>query len=388
MAETHHVYLIPGMFGFSNLAGYDYFGHVRRALEERYADAGKKLQIDVVAPPPTASVRYRAQMLLRAIDQTAADGPIHLVGHSTGGLDIRLALSQGTNLRISKDPVSWTERVETAVSINTPHFGTPLATYFTSVAGARVLYALSLLTVISLSLSEPSLAVFARLLAGLGSIDQIFGGDLKLVSRATDVLLRFVDKEGRRAIQTYLNKIRVDQGALIQTTPEAMDLFNAATIDSPRVRYASIATGALPASALHLAQRVLRSPYAAFSGALFSTIYRFTAQQHQRYGYATLSPEAKAKLSRSIGTPVTERTSDGVVPTLSMIHDELIWSGPADHLDVLGHFYDSFRPSRHVDWLTSGADFGRPQFWRMMDALVGFQIEPANGAPEPGPREV
>jgi hypothetical protein len=216
--------------------------------------------------------------------------------------------------------------------------------------------------------------VFSRLLAGLGSLDQVFGGDLRLVSRATDVLLRFVDRDGRTAIQSYLNKIRLDQGALIQTTPEAMDLFNAATSDRGEVRYGSIATGAPLPSPLHLTQRV-RSPYSAFSAALFSTIHRFTAQQHQRYGYAPLPPADKDRLSRALGLAVNERTSDGVVPTLSMVWDQLLWCGAADHLDVLGHFHDEFRPTRHVDWLTSGAHFGRPQFWRMMDTVVRFQLE-------------
>jgi hypothetical protein len=374
MSEVHSVYLIPGMFGFATLAGYDYFGHLRSAIERRYADAGVEVRIEVVAPPPTASVRHRARILARAVHRTAGPGPIHLVGHSTGGIDVRLVLSSTRNLRVDAAELRWTERVGSAISINAPHYGTPLATYFTSVAGARVLYALSLLTVVSLSLSEPSLAIFSRLLASLGSVDQVFGGDMRVVSRATDVLLRFVDKDGRSAIQTYLNKIRIDQGALIQTTPEAMDLFNAATEDRSAVRYGSIATGAPPPSTLHLTQRV-RSPYGAFSAALFSTIHRFTAQQHKRYGYAPLLPATKDRLSRSLGATVNERTSDGVVPTLSMVWDQLLWCGAADHLDVLGHFHDEFRPSRHVDWITSGADFGRPQFWRMMDTLVRFQLE-------------
>jgi pimeloyl-ACP methyl ester carboxylesterase len=374
MSEVHSVYLIPGMFGFAQLAGYDYFGHVRSAIERRYADAGLQVSIEVVAPPPTASLRYRARLLARAVHRTAGPGPIHLVGHSTGGIDVRLVLSSTRNLRVDPSELRWTERVRSAVSINAPHYGTPLATYFTSVAGARVLYALSLLTVVSLSLGEPSLAIFSRLLAGLGSIDQVFGGDLRLISRATDVLLRFVDSDGRSAIHSYLNKIRLDQGALIQTTPEAMDLFNAATEDRGAVRYGSIATGAPPPGALDITKRV-RSPYGAFSAALFSTIHRFTAQQHQRYGYAPLPPVTRERLSRSLGWSVNERTSDGVVPTLSMVWDQLLWCGAADHLDVLGHFHDEFRPSRHVDWLTSGADFGRPQFWRMMDTLVRFQLE-------------
>ena len=391
MTDPHTVYLIPGMFGFANLAGYDYFGHVRSAIERRYADAGLAVRIEVVAPPPTASLRHRARLLARTVHRTAGPGPIHLVGHSTGGIDVRLVLSSTRNLRIDPEELRWTERVRSAVSINAPHYGTPLATYFTSVAGARVLYALSLLTVVSLSLGEPSLAIFSRLLTGLGSIDQIFGGDLRLISRATDVLLRFVDQDGRTAIQTYLNKIRLDQGALIQTTPEAMDLFNAATEDRGAVRYGSIVTGAPSAGASQLTRRV-RTPYGAFSAALFATIHRFTAQQHQRYGYAQLSPATRERLSRSLGWTVNERTSDGVVPTLSMVWDHLLWCGAADHLDVLGHFHDEFRPTRHVDWLTSGADFGRPQFWRMMDTLVRFQMEapsttspsaipPAPGAP-------
>ena len=388
MSEPHNVYLIPGMFGFAQLAGYDYFGHVRSAIERRYADAGVPVRIEVVAPPPTASLRHRARLLARTVHRTASPGPIHLVGHSTGGIDVRLVLSSTRNLRVDRAELLWTERVRSAISINAPHYGTPLATYFTSVAGARVLYALSLLTVVSLSLGEPSLAIFSRLLTGLGSIDQVFGGDLRMISRATDVLLRFVDRDGRNAIQVYLNKMRLDQGALIQTTPEAMDLFNAATEDHVAVRYGSIATGAPTPGAAVLKRRV-RTPYGAFSAALFTTIHRFTAQQHPRYGYAPLLPATRERLSRSLGWAVNERTSDGVVPTLSMVWDQLLWCGAADHLDVLGHFHDEFRPTQHTDWLTSGADFGRPQFWRLMDTVVRFQLDtPAATAPERTPPEI
>jgi hypothetical protein len=375
MSEVHRIYLIPGMFGFAQLAGYDYFGHLRRTLETLYGEAGLEVQIEVVAPPPTASLRQRARMLARVVHRSAgASGPIHLVGHSTGGIDARVVLSSSTNLRLDPEQLKWLERVRSATSINAPHYGTPLATYFTSVSGVRVLYALSLLTVVSLSLSEPSLAVFSRLLSSLGSLDQIFGGDLKVISRATDVLLRFVDQDGRSAIQTYLNKIRIDQGALIQTTPEAMDLFNAVTTDKSAVRYGSIISGAPPASAAHFTRRV-RSPYGVFSAAIFAMIHRFTAQQHPRYGYAALQADTRERISRSLGMPLNERTSDGVVPTLSMIWDRLLWCGPADHLDILGHFHDEFRPTRHVDWMTSGAQFGRPQFRRMVDTLVRFQLE-------------
>ena len=102
---------------------------------------------------------------------------------------------------------------------------------------------------------------------------------------------------------------------------------------------------------------------------------RFTLDLHATRNFVALSPEVRDRLSRALGSDVNERTSDGVVPTLSMVWERLLWCGAADHLDVLGHFHDEFRPTRHTDWLTSGADFGRPQFWRMMDTLVRFQLE-------------
>src|SRR5690606_15544029 len=180
------IYLIPGMFGFGTLAGFDYFVHMRRELEQRWADHGKRVVIEVVPTPPTSSIRYRAAMLAEQVSAHATDGaPIHLIGHSTGGLDGRLVLSPTTNLPVRDDQLEWTSRVSSLISLNSPHYGTPLAGYFATVSGTRVLYALSLLTVVSLSVGEPSLAVFSRLLAALGGVDQLLGGDSRLIGRAT-----------------------------------------------------------------------------------------------------------------------------------------------------------------------------------------------------------
>ena len=63
--------------------------------------------------------------------------------------------------------------------------------------------------------------------------------------------------------------------------PEAMDLFNAATENRKGVRYASVATAAPPPRTLRFARRV-RSPYAALTAAMYSTLYQFdsTAPPH------------------------------------------------------------------------------------------------------------
>jgi hypothetical protein len=227
--------------------------------------------------------------------------------------------------------------------------------------------------VLSLSLGEPSLAIFSRVLGGVGRIDNLIAGELKLLSRFTDSILRYVDKEARDEITDFLSKIRVDQGAVIQTMPESMDLFNATTENDQRVRYGSIASAAPPPLSLRVARRI-RSPYAALTALLYSTLYQFASQNPKVYPYARPTAREAELLRVGIDHAVNEASNDGVVPTLSMLWGELIWAGEADHLDVLGHFHDDIQPSAHTDWVTSGARFTRQRFGALLDAISAFQL--------------
>lgn len=362
------------MFGFGHLAGYDYFKHVRAGLEKRFAAAGVAARFEDVPAPPTSSLRYRSRILAATVANSAgSEGPIHLIGHSTGGLDARLVLSPTVNIGMTREQLSWRKRVVTAVTINTPHYGTPLATYFATVSGTRVLYVMSLLTVVSLTIGEPSLALFSRLMSGVGGIDSIFGGDTKLFSRVTDTVLRFVDRNGRTEIADFLSKVRIDQGAIIQIMPEAMDLFNAATEGDSGVRYGSVASAAPPPRAMRFARRV-RSPYAAFTAAIYSTLYQFSSQESEVYPYARPTQREADFLRTGMDQDVTPSSNDGIVPTLSMLWGELLWAGEADHLDVLGHFQDDQKPTQHLDWVTSGARFTRQRFGAVLDAIAEFAL--------------
>lgn len=379
-AAPHRVYFIPGMFGFGRLAGYDYFNHVRVGLERRFRALGHDVLFEDVPAPPTSSLRYRSRILATTIERTAGSaGPIHLVGHSTGGLDLRLVLSPTVRLGLDPSLLEWRARVESAVSINTPHYGTPVAGFFATVSGTRMLYALSLITVISLSLGEPSLAIFSRVLAGLGGIDSLIGNDLRLFSRVTDSVLRFVDKDARSEIGDFLSKVRVDQGGIIQLMPEAVDLFNASTEGDPKVRFGCIASAAPPPRSMRLAGRI-RSPYAAFTAAIYATLYQFASKVPDVYPYARPSERELGLLRAGIDHEIVDSTNDGIVPTLSMLHGSLIWAGEADHLDVLGHFADDSdegareSEARHRDWITSGARFSRRRFNALLDALADFQL--------------
>lgn len=374
-APLHRVYFVPGLFGFGRIAGYDYFTHMRQGLEQRFAAAGVELVCEDVPAPPTSSLRYRARVLANTVARTATEGqgPIHLVGHSTGGLDVRLVLSPQVDVGGNPDMLRWRSRVVSAVTMNTPHFGTPLAGYFATVSGTRVLYGLSLLTVVSLTLGEPSLAIFSRLLASVGGLDSLFGGDLKLFGRMTEGVLRFVEREAREEITEFLSKIRVDQGAIVQIMPEAMDLFNAVTPNAPSVRYGSVVSGAPPPRSMRFAKRI-RSPYAAMTAAVYSTLYQFSSQRARVYPYARPTPHELELFRAAMSYEVNDESNDGIVPTLSMLRDELLFAGEADHLDVLGHFHDDLEPPRHVDWINSGSRFTRRRFNAMLDAVAKFQL--------------
>jgi hypothetical protein len=260
--------------------------------------------------------------------------------------------------------------------MNTPHYGTPLAGYFATVAGTRMLYALSLLTVITLSVGEPSLAIFSKLLAGLGGVDTLLGDDARLVSRVTDMFLRVLDRQSRTEVLRYLRNIRIDQGGIIQIMPEAIDLLNAAAEDDPRVRYGCLISEAPAPTEMRFLKRLL-SPYAAATAAIYSTVYHVTAQNSKVYPYAVPNAEQLDQFRWSFGHPIDVHSNDGIVPTLSMLWGELIWAGEADHLDILGHFHDDERPAIHVDWMTSGAHMTRNRFAQAMDALSQFLLASA-----------
>jgi triacylglycerol lipase len=99
-AVPTRIYLTPGLFGFARLAGFDYLQHVQRALAERFERKGRSVEIRVVDVHPSASIRRRAARLVHLVAETSGSsgGPIHLLGHSTGGLDLRLVASPSARL--------------------------------------------------------------------------------------------------------------------------------------------------------------------------------------------------------------------------------------------------------------------------------------------------
>jgi triacylglycerol esterase/lipase EstA (alpha/beta hydrolase family) len=404
----HLVYLSPGMFGFGRLASYDYFVHLETALSERFRRAGHDAVVHVVNVAPNASIRRRAMALAEVVARTctaagegdeegsgAAAAPIHLIGHSTGGLDARLVASPSVSLAMPAETMAWRSRLASVTTINAPHYGTPLASFFTTVSGQRVLRALSALTVVALTVGSPPLAVAGMLVAAFGRVDRAIGLDLKVIDRATDALLRQIDGVRSRDVRDYVDKIGADNGAMVQLMPEAMDLFVAGVEDRPGVTYQSVATMAPPPSP----RTFLRSfpkPWNVVSNAIFTIQYGIAARYDRVYPCAAPSTTAETEraLTLAFGASPDNRSNDGVVPIRSQIWGKLAWAGYADHLDVLGHFEGragaraATGEPPNVDWLCSGSDFDESRFASLVDAIVAGILESARAraSQEPAPR--
>jgi triacylglycerol lipase len=367
------VYLSPGMFGFARLAAYDYFVHLRRALDERLRAAGHEVEIHVVHVAPTASIRRRAIVLTELVATTCGEGalggPIHLIGHSTGGLDARLVASPSVTLDVSPDKLAWRGRLASVTAMNTPHYGTPLASFFATVSGERMLRALSAWTVVALSVGSTPLSVVGAVVGMLGRLDRAVGMDFRLVDRTTDAIVRTIDEVRGREVRDYVDSIEEDNGAIVQLMPEAMDLYIAGIADRPGVLYQSTVSMA-PRPSPRTFLRSLRGARSAASGLLFDFLYEITSLIDHRYPCAPAQRDVRneSTLAAAFGQPPDVRANDGVVPLRSQCWGTLAWAGYGDHLDVIGH-YGGDAPG-HVDWLCSGSGFDAEQFRALVDAVT------------------
>jgi hypothetical protein len=335
----------------------------------------------VVEDLPTASICRRATRLAAIVAKTSGDDPIHLLGHSTGGLDARFIASPATR-SIPETSLGWLPRLRSVTTMNTPHFGTPLASFFATAHGQRVLAALSALTVAGLTLGAQPLAATSVMLGFLRGGEPGFRFKLQLLDRSIESVVRLVDDARCPEVRTFLSAIDDDQGSMVQLSPESMDLLVAGFEDRGGVVYQSTASLA-PSPKPRRWLETLGHPWHAVSLSLFFGLHRITATHHPRYPCAAIrddrpwSGEAnEATLDRALASSPSLADNDGVVPFRSQLWGTLIWAGLGDHLDVLGHYGDDRDPRavapelRHHDWLRSGSDFGDREFTALMDAIA------------------
>jgi triacylglycerol lipase len=108
--------LVHGLCGFDRLYAFrrpviDYFPGVREQLQ---ANGNRVFSARV---SPTAGVDRRAAELKRFIENVSPAEPVHVIGHSLGGMDARYMTSR----------LGMEERVLSLTTIGTPHRGTSFA---------------------------------------------------------------------------------------------------------------------------------------------------------------------------------------------------------------------------------------------------------------------
>lgn len=366
----HHVLLVPGFFGFTNLGDLRYFGHVRNALLERFAARGLPVSVEVVRTLPTASLPRRAARVAETLATLPGDGaPVHLVGHSSGGLDLRLLTAPGVALPTESDVETLLARVRSVVTLTTPHHGTPLAAVFTGLLGQKLLQVLSLVTIYVLRFGHlPLTAVFK-----VGEVFALLDGPLGLEGALLDELyaqlLADFSPERRDAVAAFLADVESDRDLLPQLTPEGMALLNATAAPRPGLRAGSVVAMAAPPG-VRSTLRVGLDPAGQATHVMYQALHRLTRMRPEEVPPCT---DAQADVMRAAyGTLPDADANDGVVPTRSQPWGTLLHAARGDHLDVLGHYGEE---APHVDWLSTGTGFDRAAFDALWDDVTRFLLD-------------
>ncbi|MBM4319130.1 MAG: triacylglycerol lipase [Deltaproteobacteria bacterium] len=385
MELLHHVYLIPGFFGFANFGEFSYFSHVAELLASRLVRHRLDVALHVVKSPPTASIRRRALELYRAIAGTAAggEGPIHLIGHSTGGLDARLLVSPGVSLPgVDEAQVErFARRVCTVIGVATPHHGTPMASFFNTLLGQKLLQLVSLATIYVLRFGRLPISFLLPLAGVLSGLDDVLYRRQDTLDQLYDQLLRDFSPERRDALQHFFQQVSTDQSLLPQLTPEGIDLFNATARPRPGVRYGSVVTQARrPGLKTALAAGV--GLYPQVNHALYLACHRLVALTPSAF-CPRVSEEQSRALRLGYGRFPEIDGNDGMVPTLSQVWGPIIAAAWADHLDVIGHFDNPLHDPPHFDWLVTGTRFQRWDFEEMWAKVARFIAEQRSSRVEP-----
>jgi triacylglycerol lipase len=377
---THHVLLIPGFFGFGKLGEISYFSGVREAIAENFAELGLDVEVLEVPTLPMASIRYRAARVLETLAAVAQkdDGPIHLVGHSTGGLDARVAISPTASLPSNAKFEAY-DRIRTLVTVCAPHYGTPVATYFTRPLGRFLIRTFGRYLIFMLERGRMPLKLMLRLgyvavrlrdprRKRHGAFDELY-----------EKLLHDLSESRRLELVSFLKAVVEDQSLLFQLTPAGCDLLNACTAD-PKIAYASVVARAARPS-FRNAWRSLRDLYAQLMFPVYAFFHRVA--RRGALGNPPLTLPQQAELTLHGRALPTRDDSDGLVPTLSQVWGPVLYFAEADHLDVVGQFGLSSAAAATGDWLPSFSAFGAEQFAELWSSIARFI---AASAAESSPR--
>lgn len=366
------IYLVPGFMGFQSIGDLCYFRRVPQMLGQLLGELGHdKVEVHECPTFPSGSIARRAQRALQFISDHGGKQAesIHIVGHSTGGLDARLLAAPGVRLVPGVMEEQIGKRIHSVVTISTPHYGTPMANLLLALPFQKTLRMVGFLGLAPRG--RAALLGLARVMNMVARADDWMGRTDTFLDTVVNKVLKGIGKEADDPIWDFLREISNDQGAAIQLTLEAMHLFNAAVADRQGTRYSSIVTVAPPPPGSFRREHFI-SPVKAASTFVFWALYRMAASASKQYPYTALDIEALNLNDHSAPIVIRKSSNDGIVPCQSQAYGKVLDVVLGDHLDVVGQFPGS-GGDRHADWLPCGADFGEDQF-RHAWSLVAREI--------------
>ena len=394
VANRYHIVLVPGFAGFDALGQVEYYTGVTSLFQTwKNSTAAILHYFDNL---PTAAVRTRAKRLCAFLAKRMVRGEILegdkvvLVGHSTGGLDIRQLMR---DLHDSHDLPVYADggasvtgrdirsRIDTVVFLSVPHWGTNIADWVHSHPAWRRLIIAELRAAIAGSQVYLVDSIEARITGGIGSFA---GTDLLLAAK--DALTEANENYGARSpsrtadaqeaaseLALYLRHASSDFGAIDDLTSQANDpkqkspahwdederereleLWRGSpSEDYPPIRTLSFATvGGRPfrfPSGARAPVWELTRPWtypelakdaklSAGTDLAYRFCYRACAGGPFRW------PKHPGRVSRVLGPappdPLELWDNDGIVNTASMFWPEgetVLLMG--DHLDIVGHYH-------------------------------------------------
>lgn len=371
-----HLILVPGFLGFQRLGTMSYFVKVEGVLTTLGERLREDVEVHAMRTLPTGTLGARAAKLAEFVAGLPDDGgDVHLLGHSTGGLDARLFLSPGASLPTTVDVGAAASRVRSVVSIAAPHHGTPLALFMTGVNGHRLLRVMSFVLTKMLSTARGPARAIGSISEAVLLLDALSGLDRHvrkpLADRLGPLLSKPVDADldDGGALHPLIEDMGHDSALLEHLTPSSMDLFNTAVGNRHGVAYGCIVAAAPPPS-VSGRLRVGLDPVGQLGYALFSALHRLCALSNPRR-HKILDAAQRTALNDGLGRMPETADSDAFVPTLSQVWGQVIDARPCDHLDLMGYYGE-----HGTDLLPCAADFGAAEFERVWQRAGLFALDP------------
>jgi triacylglycerol lipase len=357
MAEV--ALFVPGFFGFGAFGHPDrplieYFARVEEALLRGHV---RPLRFAVHQPPPAGSIAARVRSLHAKASELIAAGAtrLHLVGHSTGGLDARLLAHPGYAALPERGELIG--RIGSVITVSAPFHGTPLAQRL----GRGAWFVIPALWFASILASRGRLRLAGQAAAIYNLIKR---ATLQRPTPTDQVIAQLadVDDETAQQIRRFLGDVAGDHRLVADLAPPAIGELNRLLLGGD-VRAPISFVSVAPRAGLS-ASDFLRAPLQRLLYDLTSRLAAGPVPENARV------PEGPWVSGRHL--PLGPESNDGIVPAWSQTVDgRAAGLVVGDHLDVIGHY-----ESVGATFLRSGSHFDDVRF-RALWEQVGRCILPA-----------